>query len=107
MSRVKPTLHNTDGVADRWAARVRQRVTLTEHVAVIGASCLFATVVYLLLIHLIPLHFSVPESTALNWLTLHKYPKQQDYWAVFSFIGFAYGLSLSLWLIYVSLKSRQ
>lgn len=89
-----------------WAAYIRSNVPWYQHVLVFVGGVLVSLCVFILIARTIPVHFSMPQTTAINWLTVHKYPKQLDY--VYFFIGFPLVtlLSILFWLLWLRRKKR-
>ncbi len=88
-----------------WAAYIRSNVPWYQHVLVFGGGVLVSLCVFILIARTIPVHFSMPQTTAINWLTVHKYPKQLDY--VYFFIGFPLVTLLSVLFLLLWLRRKK
>src|SRR5438105_11014435 len=89
-----------------WSKKINARVSPNEHLSILGFSLLFSVLLYLIIIKLFPITFTIPKTTSINWLTVNNYPKQQDYYLFFSFIGFVYLFTLLICFICLSLKTK-
>src|SRR5258706_3016627 len=91
----------------KWSERVNKKINTGEHIVIIGIGCLISSFFYLTCIKLLPIRFTPQKTETINWLTINKYPKQQDYYIFISAIGFIYLFTLLIWFITVYLKSKK
>lgn len=83
-----------------------QNKSTTSHIVIFTISFIISVTVFLLLCAILKIKFSVPETTAINWLTVNKYPKQQDliYFAIgFPFVTF---ICILIWIVFIC-KQKQ
>lgn len=93
----------------KWTSSVKRTkdVSLLQHSIMVFFGIIFSILFFLLLISHITLHFPMPSTTAINWFTLHHYPRQQDtfyFISVFSFITITTSL---IWLLWIIQKCRK
>lgn len=89
-----------------WAEHIRSNVSWYQHVLVFVGGVLVSLCVFILIARTLPVHFSMPQTTAVNWLTVHQYPKQIDYF--YFFLGFPFVLvfSMLLWILWLRRKDH-
>lgn len=84
-----------------------RKIKWWEHGMVILIGLFVSLIISLFIVHFLPFTFSIPETTAINWYTVHQYPRQQDYYYFYSIFGFTLiGASL-FWLFYVWVKNKK
>lgn len=74
------------------------------HLGILTLSFLISVVTFLLLCSVFQIRFEMPDTTAINWLTVNNYPKQQDlfYFVVgFPFIAI---LTILIWITVICKK---
>src|SRR2546421_7627068 len=64
----------------KWStwAKKRNKIPLWQHSIVIISAFILSINFYLLLIAFIKPHFTLIQTNAVNWYTVHHYPAQQD-----------------------------
>lgn len=90
-----------------WSSKVRKNISNLQLILTLIISFIFSTLIYLVLIKLFNLKFVVQSTTAINWLTVNHYPKQQDYYLFYSMFCFVFIFTLSIWLIWINLKLKE
>ncbi len=76
------------------------------HFYVFVFSLCFSVSVFIILMISLHLSFKMPNTTAINWFTVHKYPKQQDiFYFIFGF-PFILVLSIIIWMLTLWVKKR-
>lgn len=90
-----------------FISRAESNTQWWEHVLAVGGGVLGATALYAGIMRLWNLQFSVPQTTAINWLTANKYPKQQDYFYFMTGVPFVICISIAVWVIFLWKKSRS
>jgi len=74
------------------------------HIYLFGLSFLISVIGFVFVCAIIPAKFVVPETTAINWLTVNHYPKQQDlYLFALGFPGIIIS-SIVIWTILICKK---
>jgi dolichol-phosphate mannosyltransferase len=91
----------------RWRNEASKKITLEQHLMFLFVCLIFSTLIYTLIILSFHFAFSITQTTAINWLTVFNYPKQQDYYFLYSFFGFNFIIPILLWFIWVSLKIKK
>jgi len=94
-------------IYNKWRIDAATKISVEEHSLILFFSLLFSVLIYLFIVFSFHFSFSVPKTTAINWLTINRYPKQQDYYFLFSFLGFNFFSSILFWFIWVSLKIKK
>src|SRR5258708_544229 len=105
--KMQQKLKEIDVLSEKWSKKINNTISSAQHLYILGISISLSTIIYIILIKSINLKFITPQSTAINWLTIHKYPKQQDYYLFISYMLFTYLSTLFIWFIWVSLKSKK
>jgi hypothetical protein len=89
-----------------WAKRTK-KIPFWQHVLIVFLSLCFSVASYLVLVAIYKPHFSNPPTTAINWYTVHNYPRQQDtFYFVTSFVSILL-LSCFLWLLWILQKNKK
>lgn len=90
-----------------WANLVSKRITWPYHVFFLSISFITSVLIFITVIRLLAIPFSMPFTTGINWLTVNHYPKQQDYfYFLFGFI-FVTIFTYIFWLILIWIKRRK
>lgn len=87
--------------------KVKKNIKWWEHILIYMISFTISSSLFIFLIKLISFKFKVPFTTAINWNTVHNYPKQQDYFYFFSGFIFITLFSICIWVFYVWIKLRK
>lgn len=91
----------------KWSCHVKKKVPASDRAYMVCVSCTISILLYFVIRAVLPVHFSMPDTTAINWLTVNKYPKDQDYFFFFSFCIFVYVVSVAIWLVWIWIKTRR
>jgi hypothetical protein len=104
---MKKTVHTFDKYWQDWAKKVLKRMSWVDHVLLFTLSIGIAVGSFIVYFFTTSFRFILPPTTAINWFTLHHYPKQQDYF--YFYLGFSYIslVSLLLWVLFVWLKIKK
>ena len=81
-----------------------QEKSVSFHIGILSLAFLISVTFFLFLCSILTVKFTMPETTAINWLTVNNYPKQQDlfYFAVgFPFVTL---LTILIWITTVCKK---
>lgn len=90
-----------------WRIFAAKKITTEEHLLMLFFCLLFSVLIYLFLLFSFNLVFALPKTSAINWLTVNQYPKQQDYYFLYTFIVFNFTNSIFLWALWVTLKIKK
>lgn len=94
-------------VWEKWAIKVTRKIKPHEHFKILSISLFISVLLFTITAMLFSLHFPMPKTTAINWYTIHKYPKQMDYFYFefgFLFITLA---TIGLWYIFICFKIKK
>lgn len=88
----------------RWATKVQKQIPWYQHVIVFTVGIGLSITTFTFLVKLFPISFRMPQTTAINWLTVHQYPKQQD--LIIFAIGFPFIAitSILIWIFWICKK---
>lgn len=76
-----------------------KRMSAVDHSIIALSGLILSTSIYILAVRLYPPHFSLNSTTAINWYTIHKYPRQQDYFYFFSSFIFILIFTCIFWFL--------
>jgi uncharacterized membrane protein len=96
-----------DALFNKWSKKIKNRLTRSDHLNIIGLGFLISTSLYLLTLKFFKFTFTPSQTTAINWLTVNKYPKQQDYYIFISYVGFTYLCTLLIWYLWINSKIKK
>jgi hypothetical protein len=84
-----------------------KKIKFSKHVQYFLIGAVPSEIIILLLLKIIPLHFAIPETSAINWFTVHEYPRQQEY--IYFFILFLTPLLVGIltWMISIWKKLKK
>ncbi len=88
----------------RFLTTKAQGKSTSFHIGILSLAFLTSVNFFLLLCSILQLKFTIPDTTAINWLTVNNYPKQQDifYFAVgFPFVTIT---SIVIWITVICKK---
>lgn len=88
-----------------WAEK-RRKIPTWQHVGVVFVGLYVSTVCYLQLIKLYKPQFSMPKTDAINWFTVHNYPRQQDMFYFITAFSFIFILTSILWFLWMLQKNK-
>lgn len=77
-----------------------------DHFLVLSVSLIISITVFALGATSLNLDFRTPTSTAINWFTVHSYPRQQDYFYFVSGVIFITISTLTIWSIMIWKKIK-
>ncbi|HSX40335.1 MAG TPA: hypothetical protein VLF68_01855, partial [Candidatus Saccharimonadales bacterium] len=90
----------------KFMARNAADISLCYHALVFLVGLTISAAIFVVLTQLFPIHFIMPDTTAINWYTVHHYPRQQDYFYFFGgFVIVVIG-SFSMWVIWIWKKRK-
>lgn len=93
---------------EQYLNRVRRcgkKFPWQTHAVVFASSFTLSTILFIIISFHISFHFSGSSTTAINWLTVHKYPKQQDLFFFVFGIVFIFCTTMIGWLIWLLKKT--
>lgn len=73
----------------------------------ICTSFVISVLLFVVVAYILHLKFVMPDTTAINWLTVHRYPKQQDIFYFVIGVPFVTISTISLWLLILCRKKLQ
>ncbi|MDP3941906.1 MAG: YfhO family protein [bacterium] len=82
------------------------KIPFWEHAVVIFFGIWCAIITYLLFFSLYKIHFTMPETTSINWLTVHNYPRQQDYFYFSTAFAYILFIAIFIWILWLWKKSK-
>lgn len=79
-------------------------LSVSYHLYLFTLAFLISVFAFVLITNIIPIKFNMPQTTAINWLTVHQYPKQMDLF--FFAVGFPAIIlfSILIWVIVICRK---
>ncbi len=83
------------------------KINTQTHLTILFISLLISIIIYIFLVLNLNFNFTMKQTTAINWLSLNHYPKQQDYYFLYSFLSFNFFASLLIWFVWISLKIKK
>lgn len=89
-----------------FAQKINKSMSWKDHVIIFFFAISFSLVSFYFITYLVPIHFKLPETSAINWLTVNDYPKQKDYF--YFYTGFSYVLiaSIIIWFLWIWRKIK-
>jgi hypothetical protein len=94
------------GIWKKWAEKYRD-ISFFWHSAVIIGGVVVSSLLYITLIRFFHPTFFVPKTSAINWFTVHKYPRQQDYFYFYTAVSFILIVTIMLWVICLWKKTKK
>ncbi len=91
----------------RWARVIQKNISVKEHIVVFISGLTLGTFTYYVLLKSIKISFKMPKTTAINWLTVHHYPKQQDYFYYYSGFSYIFFFVCLFWLVWVWIRTKK
>lgn len=93
----------------RWEswAKKNKKIPFWYHVLVISIGIIVALLCYLVIIFLHRPHFIMPSTDAINWYTVHHYPRQQDTFYFVTVFSFTTLFACLFWFICLIIKKRK
>lgn len=76
------------------------------HVYVIMLTIVISTALYVVLLFFLKPQFLMPETDTINWYTVHKYPRQQDYFYFTTAFVFILVITFIVWLGWLCRKNK-
>ncbi|MBI2443481.1 MAG: hypothetical protein HYV40_06300 [Candidatus Levybacteria bacterium] len=85
----------------------RKKIPLWQHAIVFLVGIFVSLTTYVVMVKILQISFAMPETTAINWYTVHGYPRQQDYF--YFYTGFVYVavVTSSLWILWLWIKRKH
>lgn len=90
----------------KWAGKNRD-ISFFWHSAVIIGGVVIASLLYITFIKFFHPTFFVPKTSAINWFTVHKYPRQQDYFYFYTAVSFILIVTIIFWVICLWKKTKK
>ncbi len=81
-------------------------ISFDQHVMSIVIAIVMAIACYAFLVLVVPVHFTQPWTTAINWFTVHHYPRQRDYFYYISGFLFILVFTCGAWIIWIWKKGK-
>lgn len=78
-----------------------EKLEFWEHVLVILFGIIIGIISYLIMILNIHPKFVVPYTTTISWFTVNNYPRQQEYFYLFTAFSYISLVTLFVWLLFV------
>lgn len=89
------------------AAFIVRRTRWWYHSVVLFFGFIIGVGIFMSFLTFVPLQFAPQETSAINWLTIHRYPKQQDYFYFFLGNGMVFLIMMSVWSIWIWTKIKK
>jgi hypothetical protein len=90
----------------QWS-NTKKTIRLWQNTIVIVLSFCFSLFCFLIFITSLKLHFVMPKTDAINWYTVHHYPRQQDTFYFVTAFTFITASTAILWFIWIYLIKRK
>lgn len=99
-------LRNEIKQRDWKPTKVQKQIPWYQHVIVFTVGIGLSIATFTFLVKLFPISFRMPQTTAINWYTLHLYPRQQDYFYFYTSVVYVLSVTLLIWGIWIWKKSK-
>ncbi|OGH12555.1 MAG: hypothetical protein A2857_01210 [Candidatus Levybacteria bacterium RIFCSPHIGHO2_01_FULL_36_15] len=92
---------------NQWTNSVKHSYKWYQHAIIISIGILTASFIFLTISILVPINFETPTTTAINWFTVHAYPKQKDFLYFFAGFIFVVNVSVFIWIFWLWKKIKN
>lgn len=95
---------------NKWgylSKKIDRKVEWYEHITFVVLGIIISIILLIIIIRNLDLSFKVPATTAINWFTVHKYPRQQDYFFFILDFSFIFIGTVISWIILVWKKIKK
>ncbi len=90
-----------------WRTQASKNISIPEHMIFMSFALITSSLIYSFILMIFNFKFKIPATSAINWLTEYNYPKQQDYYFLYTFLMFNFIVSLIFWSIWTLLKLKK
>jgi hypothetical protein len=84
-----------------------KKVSIVNHTILILLGIILSISIYIITFKFYTPHFFLKSTTSINWYTIHKYPRQQDYFYFFSLFIFVLVFTCIFWFVIVWKKRTK
>lgn len=91
----------------RWVQRTVKSTRWWHNVIVLIGGLIVGMLLFIAVAEIIPIRFMMPETTAINWYTVHKYPRQQEYFYFFFGFSFILIITIFIWSLWIWKKQKK
>jgi hypothetical protein len=84
-----------------------KKMSAVGHATIVLLGLILSTSIYIITFKLYSPHFSLNLTTSINWYTIHKYPRQQDYFYFFSSFIFVLVSTCIFWFLIIWKKRTK
>ncbi len=99
-------LRNEIKQKDWKPTKVQKQIPWYQHVIVFIVGIGLSITTFTFIAKLFSVSFRMPQTTAINWYTVHLYPRQQDYFYFFTSVVYILLVTLLIWGIWIWKKSK-